>query len=228
MLYRFREAQRIEAGGSSSSDKRPYLASTVQTLKEAEKWRREVMREASRRIERIKDASMTDFQVRDVNDEINKLMREKRHWEVRIRDLGGTDHIHRGGSVLDIEGKSVPGTKGYRYYGRAKDLPGIKELFQQAAMEDTKVAPEDLWHRVDSDYYGYRDEDDGLLLAYEKDEESQTKDAIVDRFGAEGQECLDENQLQAPPVPSQKEIGAWFLQRRKQEVADRYLNSATV
>jgi hypothetical protein len=29
-------------------------------------------------------------------------------------------------------GLTVPGTKGYRYFGRATDLPGVKELFEQA------------------------------------------------------------------------------------------------
>lgn len=34
-------------------------------------------------------ASLSDYQVRDLNDEINKLLREKSHWERRIRQLGG-------------------------------------------------------------------------------------------------------------------------------------------
>ena len=30
--------------------------------------------------------------IRDLNDEINKLIREKGHWEVRIVELGGPDY----------------------------------------------------------------------------------------------------------------------------------------
>jgi pre-mRNA-splicing factor ISY1 len=29
-------------------------------------------------------AGLTDYEVRDLNDEVNKLMREKRHWETRL------------------------------------------------------------------------------------------------------------------------------------------------
>ena len=36
--------------------------------------------------------SLNDFQIRDLNDEINRLMREKRHWEYRIKELGGPDY----------------------------------------------------------------------------------------------------------------------------------------
>jgi hypothetical protein len=30
-----------------------------------------------------------------------------------------------------VDGKELPGGGGYRYFGRAKDLPGVKELFEQ-------------------------------------------------------------------------------------------------
>ena len=31
---------------------------------------------------------------------------------------------------MDAQGKEVPGARGYKYFGRAKELPGVKELFQ--------------------------------------------------------------------------------------------------
>lgn len=34
--------------------------------------------------------------------------------------------------MLDHEGKEVPGNKGYKYFGAARDLPGVRELFEQA------------------------------------------------------------------------------------------------
>ena len=37
-------------------------------------------------------AGLGEFRIRDLNDEINKLLREKRHWEERILELGGPDH----------------------------------------------------------------------------------------------------------------------------------------
>ncbi len=37
-------------------------------------------------------AGLGEFRIRDLNDEINKLMREKGHWEDRIKTLGGPDY----------------------------------------------------------------------------------------------------------------------------------------
>ena len=37
-------------------------------------------------------AGLGEFKLRDVNDEINKLLREKGHWEDRIKELGGPDY----------------------------------------------------------------------------------------------------------------------------------------
>lgn len=57
---------------------------------------------------------MTDYEVRDLNDEINKLLREKRNWENQIVALGGANY-KRNVAMLDEDGKEVPGTKGYKY-----------------------------------------------------------------------------------------------------------------
>lgn len=59
-------------------------------------------------------AGLTDYEVRDVNDEINKLLREKRHWENQIIALGGANY-RRNVAMLDDDGKEVPGTKGYKF-----------------------------------------------------------------------------------------------------------------
>lgn len=69
-------------------------------------------------------AGLGEFRIRDLNDEINKLMREKRHWEVQIKSLGGPDHARVGPRMLDQDGREVPGNRGYKYFGAAKDLPG--------------------------------------------------------------------------------------------------------
>ena len=58
-------------------------------------------------------AGLTDYEVRDLNDEINKLLREKRHWENQIIALGGANY-RRNVAMLDDDGREVPGTKGYK------------------------------------------------------------------------------------------------------------------
>ena len=136
MLYRFREAQAAELGLGTRSDRRPRMASACKSLRECERWRGEILREISRKVSKIQDcvfsplslvhsaqaylqhlpsiAGLTDYEVRDLNDEINRLLREKRHWENQIIALGGANY-RRNVAMLDDDGREVPGTKGYKY-----------------------------------------------------------------------------------------------------------------
>ena len=61
----------------------------------------------------LRTAGLSDYEVRDVNDDINKLLREKRHWENQIVSLGGANY-RRNVPMIDEDGKEVPGTKGYK------------------------------------------------------------------------------------------------------------------
>ncbi|KAJ2365923.1 NineTeen Complex (NTC) component, partial [Coemansia sp. RSA 2607] len=156
MLYRFREAQSIESGQKQTNTRRPYLASSVDNLDEAEKWRRSVISQISQAASKIHDLSLPDTQIRDLNDEINKLLRTKAHWEKRILELGGPDHKRTGAKLLDDQGVAVGGARGYRYFGRAKDLPDVKEMLgrrrkQAARRGDGRAA---LLARIDAAYYG--------------------------------------------------------------------------
>ncbi|CAG7848857.1 Pre-mRNA-splicing factor ISY1 [Serendipita indica DSM 11827] len=174
MLYRFREAQAAELGLGTRSDKRPRMASACKSLRECERWRGEILREISRKVSKIQDAGLSDYEVRDLNDEINKLMREKRHWENQIIALGGANY-RRSVAMLDADGKEVPGTKGYKYFGRAKELPGVKELFESKAKEeDEDKATAEFYKKFTNNgpaYYGDLDEADGELLEFEKQAE---------------------------------------------------------
>ena len=53
-------------------------------------------------------AGLTDYEVRDLNDEIIKLMREKRHWEIQTIALSGANY-RRNVAMLDDDGREVPG-----------------------------------------------------------------------------------------------------------------------
>ncbi|CAO3599313.1 unnamed protein product [Absidia cylindrospora] len=76
MLYRFREAQAAELGKITKKQKRPALSTSVDNVGECEKWRRDIMREISRSVSKIQDSTLSDYQVRDLNDYINKMMRK--------------------------------------------------------------------------------------------------------------------------------------------------------
>lgn len=189
MLFRFRAQQAADLGIlDTSRTRRPRNITSVESIPVCEQWRGQVLKEISRKVSRIQETSLSDYQIRDLNDEINKLMREKYVWELRIRELGGPNYM-RGGRVLDEDGKEVPGGgKGYRYFGRAKELPGVKELFE-AAMQSTKPDREhkgatraELSKGIDAGYYGYNlDEEDGTLLEYEAGREQEAWRALMER-----------------------------------------------
>ncbi|KAL0063647.1 NineTeen Complex (NTC) component [Marasmius tenuissimus] len=176
MLYRFREAQAAELGLGTRSDRRPRMASACKSLRDCEKWRGEILREISRKVSKIQDAGLTDYEVRDLNDEINKLIREKRHWENQIVALGGANY-RRNVAMLDDDGKEVPGTKGYKYFGRAKDLPGVRELFQSRKKDEDEdnaaLAYYKKFMNQGPAYYGDLDEAEDDLLKYERSAEGE-------------------------------------------------------
>ncbi|KAF5310395.1 hypothetical protein D9611_012112 [Ephemerocybe angulata] len=180
MLYRFREAQAGELGLGTRADRRPRVPAVCKSLRECERWRGEILREISRKVSKIQDAGLTDYEVRDLNDEINKLLREKRNWESQIIALGGANY-KRNVAMLDEDGKEVPGTKGYKYFGRAKDLPGVKELFQshKAEVEEENQALNHYKKFMNQGpaYYGDLDELSGKLLEFEREAEDEEYEA---------------------------------------------------
>jgi pre-mRNA-splicing factor ISY1 len=70
-----------------------------------------------------------EFKIRNINDQINNLIKEYKHWCRRIKELGGADYLSSDALLLDADGKEVPGSSGYKYFGAAKELPGVRELF---------------------------------------------------------------------------------------------------
>ncbi|KAF9254779.1 Isy1-domain-containing protein [Marasmius fiardii PR-910] len=201
MLYRFREAQAAELGLGTRADRRPRMASACKSLRECERWRGEILREISRKVSKIQDAGLTDYEVRDLNDEINKLVREKRHWENQIVALGGANY-RRNVAMLDDDGKEVPGTKGYKYFGRAKDLPGVRELFQSRKKEEDEENQTLAYYKKFTNqgpaYYGDLDEVDGNLLKYEQEAEDEEWE---EAFSSVREALGLPDDTPAPPIP---------------------------
>jgi pre-mRNA-splicing factor ISY1 len=157
--------------------RRPHLASEVEHLVDAERYRNQIIHEISSKISQIQNPALPEHTIRELNDSINKLQREKYHYNKRIYQLGGLDYnmiekkrqIEQMGNDDDMN--STPSY--YKYYGVAKDLPGVKEhLAKEAAMARNKRMKRSDRHQhyknITPDYYGYRDEDDGVLLELEE------------------------------------------------------------
>jgi len=140
--------------GASSGERRPYLASDCDSVTDAEKWRMQIVRSITRKVSEIQNVGLGEHKIRDLNDQINRLLKEKAKWQKRIRELGGPDYFALEPPNRDADGRVVQG--GYRYFGAAKTLPGVKELFQPPGGE--KKVSKGPRHVVTSDYYGFRDE----------------------------------------------------------------------
>ncbi|XP_018575466.1 pre-mRNA-splicing factor ISY1 homolog [Anoplophora glabripennis] len=185
-LARWRAAQLGET--DKHKKRRPYLASECKSLYACEKWRMQIIREIAKKVSQIQNAGLGEFRIRDLNDEINKLLREKRHWEDQIKELGGPDYQRVGPRMLDHEGKEVPGNRGYKYFGAAKELPGVRELFEQEPPPPPRKTRAELMKDIDADYYGYMDDDDGILIPLEmKAEKLAIQKAVVDWKERKGQ-----------------------------------------
>merc|ERR1719397_526447 len=184
-----------EEGAAKQKQRRPWITSECDNIQEAERWRHQVIREISKSVTAIQNAGLGEFRIRDLNDHINKLLREKKHWEDKIKELGGK-HFKGGAKMLDREGKEVPGNKGYRYFGAAKDLPGVRELFEGDAPTNTKRTRAELMRDVDSHYYGFRDDDDGILVPLEVAEEKKAIARLIAEYKGNktGEEDMEDDE----------------------------------
>lgn len=135
--------------------------------------------------------------------------------------------------MTDEEGRVIEGGgKGYRYFGRARELPGVKELFEAAKEkpdEEKKKGGEaraDLRMKVDAAYYGYNlDEEDGTLLAYEAQKEKEAFETLT------AEEEKPNPEWEALPgdvgdgvvwkLPTAEEVEAELLERRKRKLLDK-------
>jgi len=179
-LARWRNLQ-LKEQGKLYVERRPTVPADEKDLRKAEKWRNQVIREIAKKVTQIQNAGIGEFKIRDTNDEINKLLREKSSWEDQILILDGPDYKKLGPKLLDKEGKEAPGSRGYKYFGAAKDLPGVKELFEQEIVPTRKNRAE-LMREIDAEYYGYLDDDDNLLIPQEEKCEKEARRKKIEEF----------------------------------------------
>jgi pre-mRNA-splicing factor ISY1 len=246
MLNRFVAAK--SAANRDDKSQRPYLASECDDLQDCERYRNQIIKEISKKVSLIQNEGLDEHKVRDLNDAINKLMREKGHWERQIKSLGGPDYFRTAPKLMDDDAAEVVPGKGYRYYGAAKKLPGVKELFAKAAPERQKRTRHEMMKGIDADYYGYRDDDDGILQPLEKAAEAerlvelrsacqveQSRRRAEDPDGVAAEERDLEGLFDGSAggefvshvvVPDQDAIKQAILARRKQELLARLASSA--
>ena len=104
-------------------------------------------------------------------------MRELYHWEIRIKELGGNNYrAIKNAKMFDAQGREIPGFGGYRYFGAAKDLPGVKEIYKR----EIPIAPvrtsAQIRRCIDEGYFGDQETEDKELLEEEKLEEDAKRE----------------------------------------------------
>jgi Isy1-like splicing family len=127
-------------------------------------------------------AGLGDSRTRELNDEINKLIRESRHWVRRVRDLGG--QIQQSANEATLVAGQASSHKGYFYFGAARDLPGVAALLdgkkKQKSIDQDEIGEhslEQLSRRIDSQkYFGF--EDDELKNAERERESCDVQEAV--------------------------------------------------
>ncbi|KAK8896454.1 NineTeen Complex (NTC) component [Tritrichomonas musculus] len=150
----------------------------IMTLAEADKWRKRLVEELSHEVLRLYKEPLPEQETRYLNDSANRRIKEIRRFEMRIVELGGIDYSKLGfrtpdGDILNTN------LNQYQYFGRARQLPGVKELLEAERRNLTdphgfkkKIIKDELMSKVDSDYYGLYEDDDL------SQEESQFEESI--------------------------------------------------
>jgi len=230
--------------------KRPFLATEVDDLPEAMRWRQQIIREITKEVAQIQNGALGEHKIRDLNDHINKLIREKSHWERQVKILGGPDFGATAPKITDADGRQAVGAEGYHYFGAARELPGVMELFERTAETTVKRKRHDLHKAIDADYYGYRDDEDGNLEELEARQERKARKAAEDawvktelevkkaRYQAMGlpvpddepepkiTRCGDENSADMyrahVALPSTAEIEKLLVEKKKRDILAKY------
>ncbi|XP_037418750.1 pre-mRNA-splicing factor ISY1 homolog [Triticum dicoccoides] len=198
LLNRFTTMKQEEK--SKPRERRPYLASQCRDLADADRWCGEVLREIGVRLAEIQNEGLGEHRLRDLNDQINKLLRERSHWERRILELRGQDYSRSSNAALmtDLDGNivAIPNPSGrgpgYHYFGAAKKLPGVRELFDKPLDVRKRGTRYGIHKRINAGYcrYYYYDDEDGALEPHEAAAEKRMRHEVVTEWHRVAREAM--------------------------------------
>lgn len=72
-----------------------------------------------------------------------------------------------------------------RYFGAAKQLPGVRELFEREPPRQIRRTRHQMYAHINADYYGFRDEEDGVLERVEAAAEREIRDRVRPRCSSD-------------------------------------------
>ena len=173
-------------------------------------------------------------------------MKEKWSWERRIKELGGPNYGRgpgAGGVMFDEQGNMVGdgvgggGGKGYRYFGRAKELPGVREMFERAAKRrvretegegGVKEVRQHVERRnLDARYFGWGDEErEKGLVKVERRKEREAEERLRGRVEEEDEDTKweplpgDAGDGIGWRLPTLEEVQAELMDRRRKTLLE--------
>ncbi|KAM9902880.1 hypothetical protein OXX69_008129 [Metschnikowia pulcherrima] len=208
-LNRYYEQKMHDAGVvTADPSSRPRRVQSVQSIAEAELWRKTVLSEFSAKMSAINDPSLGDDEIRELNETLTKLHNEKRAWEYHIQSLGGNDYIR-------YEQKLGTRVGGKLYFGRAKQLPEARMA------EKIKLGPEKPHDSGPSlDYYGvYEPQWKGTIDASREKVLEEVNNALGTQTfsGADLGKSAKENH-------TQRDVERWLVERKKRELMAKLLS----
>lgn len=221
VLVRFQEQQAKSAGGYKdySRYQRPRNVSKVKSIKEANEWKRQVSKEIKQKSTRIYDPSLNEMQIAELNDELNNLFKEWKRWQWHIDHTLMEKKTKRkrleDSHVLMNSGKLI---NGKRYFGRALELPEVKEWLKQSQRQNdggsinTKCIPKDR-----NDFYYH-----GKVTAALTEFEANWTSILKAHYNVPVNEDEEEmsRQTQEIHVPTLADMEHWLVQRRKKKLMD--------
>lgn len=234
MLNRWVDQRKMIESRGPQALGRSRIPSECRNIREGESARAEIIRRISTLIIQVQNASLGEQRIREINDELNRLLRSKFAWEMQIRSLGGPDYTVIGARIGESEGVEIPGQGGYKYFGAAKELPGVRELLdQQPFLETSRKSRKDLLKNIQADYYGWADGDDADLLEEEArmeaeavsnlDETLKQKRIATQISSGDPAVDIDFNKLLTRFSGSEKDFERILLQRKKELLIAQYI-----
>jgi pre-mRNA-splicing factor ISY1 len=228
MLNRWVDQRRGVESGLLSQQRVARFPGECRTVKEGEIARSQILRELGSSISQIQNTSLGEMRIRELNDTINRLLRSKYAWEMQIKQLGGPDYSKIGMTVSESDGVEIPGQGGYRYFGAAKNLPGVREALTAEVTESSQARKtrKQLLKNIKPDYYGWRDEDDPELLVEEMLVEASAIESLIQN--QEGQSIVGrtESPTRNDAIPldiDTNEFDQLLLQKRKEMLLAKYI-----
>lgn len=221
VLVRFQEQQAESATGYKdySRYKRPKNVSRIKSLKEANEWKRQVSKEIQQKSTRIYDPSLNEVQIAELNDELNDLFKEWKRWQWHINHTLMEKKTKRktleDGHLLANAGKLIHGK---RYFGRALELPEVKEWQESQKQNSTDIVNIKRVPRNKNDFYYH-----GKATAALTEFETNWTPILKAHYNVPVNEREEEEttqQTQEMHVPTLSDMEHWLVQRRKKKLME--------